>query len=496
MMMGKPLQMNRFVRLSTVGSFASLYLYILIVQTNKMSSTLVAVSHGDASPSGWGWPTRQDSRYADSSALPTWLSEYFDWHNRMRHKYPGDKILTDPKAPGVIIKNCAYKCGGLHDRLGHLGWDLLLANQTRRILLIHWCTPAPIEHFLVPNKVDWTLPRSSFLDDRLFSNTTKVHIHCDRAVEEWTMLFDGYVEYIQGDAFFTEHVDIAIDRATKGDLKDKKILRYKVLGDDFKLKQRLMERHNESDPISWSDSFSSAFWTLFKPSEGLQRALGDAFKELQLSIPADYNAPPFYALHVRVRHPRGHVGVAIEAKGGAGGARGVDKFGLEFRDEAKTFAVGVAEHALQCARKMHLQKHSFFSETYIFYADSEELVDYVGQNYQSKGIRVQNMTGTVLHIDRQHGHPPDSYYSAFIDLFVAAHADCIVFGAGNYALLAGKINVRGARKCMIRHHPDDAHDRIVHIQFLECNNNDDLDISPKAFDRQLPPLPLFESKFK
>lgn len=122
-MMGKPLQMNRFVRLSTVGSFASLYLYILIVQTNKMSSTLVAVSHGDASrsPSGWGWPTRQDSRYADSSALPTWLSEYFDWHNRMRHKYPGDKILTDPKAPGVIIKNCAYKCGGLHDRLGHLG---------------------------------------------------------------------------------------------------------------------------------------------------------------------------------------------------------------------------------------------------------------------------------------------------------------------------------------------------------------------------------------
>ena len=327
---------------------------------------------------------------------------------------------------------------------------------------------------------------------------------------------------MQGDEFFTDHVDIAIDRATKGDLvdarlyeycyivlcsnfasslahlsqKDKKILRYKVLGEDFKLKQRLMERHNESDPISWSDSFASAFWTLFKPSVGLQRALGDAFNQLQLSSPYDYNAPPFYALHARIRHPRGHAGVALEAKGGTGDARAVDRFGMEFTDEAKSFAVGVAEHALQCAQKIHLQKHSFFSENYVFYADSEELVDYVGKNYQSKGIRVQNMTGSVLHIDRQSHHPPESYYSAFIDLFVAAHADCIVFGAGNYALLAGKINVRGARQCMIRHHPDGSHDRIIHIQFLECNNTDDLDISPKVFDRQLPPLPLFESKFK
>ena len=98
--MGKLLRLNRFVRLSTVGSFASLYLYILIVQTNKMSSTLLAVSPGDDSPSGWEWPIRNDL-YADPSALPTWLSEYFDWHNQMRNKFPGDKILTDPKAPGA-----------------------------------------------------------------------------------------------------------------------------------------------------------------------------------------------------------------------------------------------------------------------------------------------------------------------------------------------------------------------------------------------------------
>ena len=38
------------------------------------------------------------------------------------------------------------------------------------------------------------------------------------------MLFDGFVEYAQGDEFFTEHVDIAIDRATKGDLVGARLL--------------------------------------------------------------------------------------------------------------------------------------------------------------------------------------------------------------------------------------------------------------------------------
>ena len=33
-----------------------------------------------------------------------------------------------------------------------------------------------------------------------------------------------------------------------------------------------------------------------------------------------------------------------------------------------------------------------------------------------------------LHIDRQEGYPPESYYGSFLDLFLAARARCIAFG--------------------------------------------------------------------
>ena len=239
---------------------------------------------------------QQSTNSNNNPLLPKWLSDYFDWHISMRKQFPGESILTHPDSPGVLIKSCAYKCGGLHDRLGGLGWDLYLANQTRRVFMIHWCIPAPIEHYLVPNIVDWTVPyneSSSILDERLFSNTTEQHIHCDRAVGDWHGLFDGYVEYMQGEDFFERNVDLALDRAIHGNYSKIKILRYKVLGVDQRLEQRLLMRHNETDPIAWSDAFPAMFWTLFKPSVGLQKELDETFRYMKISTPWDYNAPPF-----------------------------------------------------------------------------------------------------------------------------------------------------------------------------------------------------------
>ena len=442
------------LRIITAATVVSCHFYYLISQTRYMSATLFHdYSHEYDSPHMWQpaataadnhnnkLPSSSSQQEQSSSStkstnnanpLPKWLSDYFNWHIQMRKKYPGDTILTHPDSPGVLVKVCAYKCGGLHDRLGGLGWDLYLANQTRRVFLIHWCIPAPIENYLVPNLIDWTLPYDEDDDDdtnntttrydwdeRLFSNTTEAHIHCDRAVEQWHGLFDGFVEYMQGHTeFFEKHVDIAIDRAVHGNYSKHKVLRYKVLGVDQRLEQRLLVRHNETDPIAWSDAFPALFWTLFKPSEGLQIELDGAFRDMKISTPFDYNAPPFYAIHARIRHPRGHVGQEIEGKKG-----NPDKTGLIFDGATKQFAINVAQHALECAQKKHLEQHALQLPEYAFYADSEELVEYMGNEYSSDGVRVRNMTGVeVLHIDRQQQHPPESYYSAFVDLFVAAQA--------------------------------------------------------------------------
>ena len=365
---------------------------------------------------------QQQSKNSNNDPLPKWLSDYFDWHISMRKQFPGESIFTHPDSPGVLIKSCAYKCGGLHDRLGGLGWDLYLANQTRRVFMIHWCIPAPIEHYLVPNIVDWTVPyneSSSILDERLFSNTTEQHIHCDRAVGDWHGLFDGYVEYMQGEDFFERNVDLALDRAIHGNYSKIKILRYKVLGVDQRLEQRLLTRHNETDPIAWSDAAPAMFWTLFKPSVGLQKELDETFRYMKISTPWDYNAPPFYALHARIRHPRGHIGQEVLAK-----TKGSpDKMGLLWDGATKQFAISIAQHALECAQKKHLEQHALHLPSYVFYADSEDLVKYMGIEHGPDGVKIRKMTGVeALHIDRQQGHPPESYYSAFVDLFVAAQA--------------------------------------------------------------------------
>jgi hypothetical protein len=91
--------------------------------------------------------------------LPT-QSDYIAWHKRMRQAFPGELLFSHPNAPKLLIRTCSPRvekctidwehsqCGGLHDRLGKLPWDMFLANQTKRLLLIHWCTPAPLQTFL------------------------------------------------------------------------------------------------------------------------------------------------------------------------------------------------------------------------------------------------------------------------------------------------------------------------------------------------------------
>jgi hypothetical protein len=423
--------------------------------------------------------------------LPQWIENYFRWHDAMRLQYPGTSLLTHPDSPGVLIKVCNHQCGGLHDRFGGLGWDLYLANQTRRILLIHWCNPAPIENYLVPNLVDWRLPRGNIsnpslasasptpssssssssssseptsstssegeveeyvLDERLFPNITQNHIKCSEAVQNWPGLFDGYREQRPGTDFWESQIDIALDRAKNGEYSNRKILRVKILGFDEFLEKRLRERHGETDAIGWTGSFSTIFWRMFRLSVGLQQELNAAFVDLGLLLPGRFPAssslnesdltlmmeapplPPFYAIHVRIRHPRGHVEQTMEGN--------PDKNGLKWEDgPTKQFAISVAEHSFRCAQERgQLTAKADRSRTkrrggeevvtapiFIFFADSEDLVTHMGREYQNDGLRVRNTMGRkVVHIDRQQEMSPESYYDSFVDLFVAEQASCVI----------------------------------------------------------------------
>ena len=99
-----------------------------------------------------------DILQSSDDKLPQWVEDYFRWHTETRRMYPGSELFTNPSAPPLLIRTCLGLCGGLNDRLGQLPWDLYLANQTGRIFLIRWERPRPLEDFLIPNEIDWSIP--------------------------------------------------------------------------------------------------------------------------------------------------------------------------------------------------------------------------------------------------------------------------------------------------------------------------------------------------
>mmetsp|Transcript_22196 Transcript_22196/g.32767 ORF Transcript_22196/g.32767 Transcript_22196/m.32767 type:complete len:453 (+) Transcript_22196:119-1477(+) len=89
--------------------------------------------------------------------LPTWVKEYFDWHEDQR------KLIneTNWKDFKYFVVQCVREdnhCGGASDRLKPLPFFLLMAYRYKRIFLIWWTRPFPLEEFLVPNAINWTVP--------------------------------------------------------------------------------------------------------------------------------------------------------------------------------------------------------------------------------------------------------------------------------------------------------------------------------------------------
>jgi len=93
--------------------------------------------------------------------LPDWVKRYAAWHARQRALYLDAKRSNGTEDVKFIISRCLRedKCGGASDRLQDMPYNILLANQTDRVLLVRWEKPSPLENFLVPPEfgIDWTI---------------------------------------------------------------------------------------------------------------------------------------------------------------------------------------------------------------------------------------------------------------------------------------------------------------------------------------------------
>lgn len=113
---------------------------------------------------------RTPAQILSSPQLPKWVQEYAEWHAKQRKRYL-EAIKTNSTIPEDIrflISRCLSrdKCGGASDRLQDMPYNIMLANQTNRLLLIKWEKPAALEHYLVPPKggINWTITDDMFKD--------------------------------------------------------------------------------------------------------------------------------------------------------------------------------------------------------------------------------------------------------------------------------------------------------------------------------------------
>jgi hypothetical protein len=221
-------------------------------------------------------------------SLPKWIRDYIAWHREVRSQYPGSELFTNPNAPNVLIRTCLGLCGGLHDRIGQLPWDLFLANQTRRVLFLRWYRPKPIEDFLAPNAFNWSMPPNI----PGFSTLQEVK-------HSQTELFEGADDSRPEAEFWATHLDKALHRANHGEFKNVKILRHRILGhiNEDELEKRLIAA-GETDMLHATSSFGKIFFLFFRPVPAIEMELQDIYQTLRIS-PGQYSA-----VHCRVRHPK------------------------------------------------------------------------------------------------------------------------------------------------------------------------------------------------
>jgi len=83
----------------------------------------------------------------------SWLCWYARFHHRYRYS-PTSKY---------IIYSCRERqpghrhCGGIGHRFTHIGFLLRAAAANRRIFLIDWASPEPLENYFIPAHLEWRL---------------------------------------------------------------------------------------------------------------------------------------------------------------------------------------------------------------------------------------------------------------------------------------------------------------------------------------------------
>lgn len=309
----------------------------------------------------------------NSTNLPQWLREYFEWHHQVRQTLSPENW----EEQNYLLVRCVpadKHCAGASDRLKAIPGYLRMAYnaEKRRFLVMTWLRPAPLEEFLVPpvGGMNWTVP--SWLGEKL--NVTR------RGPKFW----------MQQDS----------DKARWPGLNDTIVRMKNLRGSDY------YESFVQPGEPSFDEAYYDIWRVMFEPSPAVAAIVSQQLEKFGL-IPKQYVAAHVRSLYVASTEDDREEVAAINC---------VMEIGPGLPVFVATDSHKTTSYALEYGRSKNLTMYSYDSGHEPLHLDR-------GRSFLDNSNDWKS-------------HSAEEYYDVFVDLFLLANSRCIAYGVGGYGVWA------------------------------------------------------------
>jgi hypothetical protein len=333
--------------------------------TASTGETPLQISSVDTTPDLW----------SNSTVLPTWMKDYMSWHKEQRSLITPDNW----RQFNFLIMRCLEKdkiCGGTSDRIASVPLFLRLAHENKRILLIYWERPAPLESFLQPppGGLDWRLPdwmarQITFGKKPLF----------------WSTFQSRLIKYKRDPIADAVH-------------------------QSFDHGQIYYDEHLEAGEAPFQQVYHDVWKTMFTPAPAVASLIE---KEMQTSGLATND---YVAAHVRAKYMKNN----------------------ELNANAVQNAINCASH-LGKGQPIYIASDSQTVVQAAMNYGNKIGARVVARNDSSEPLHIDRSTFLEAGHDDWMNKTSADYYSIFVDLYVLANAKCSSVGVGGYGKWASMI---------------------------------------------------------
>jgi hypothetical protein len=323
---------------------------------------------------------RSLSIWDESHKLPKWMKDYFAWHREQRKQITHDNW----KSFKFIVMSCFKddaKCGGASDRLRPLPFIVRVAAETKRIILIKWEKPAPLESFLLPpaGGVDWRTP-------------------------EWMALL------LHSNGLKASSVTRLVDVSAGMEPIVKAYIQSHDHGSDYYNRQGEL---TGDGPSAFRQHYRDCWYSFFTPVPIITKAIEDELDRMQL-IPGEY----------AVAHLR-------------------SEYDLEPGRHRDTPTLkNWTLNALNCISGLRPGGPFFFSSDSV---EAKSIAIDYGKIRNTIIVASGSADNTIMHLDMaisMRAQDPALFYPTFIDLYLMSMGRCYSYNVGGFGKWANLISGR------------------------------------------------------